>query len=81
MRNQYVLEHDPCQPILMTGGLVMCECLYGNKSVMEMAQSQQRVLDVLREIDDNLLISPDGAVKLKYIHERLRIALQGDTNR
>lgn len=38
----------------------------------------QNVREVLEELQHNLSISPDGAVDLGYITERLRSALDGD---
>jgi len=43
-----------------------------------MLEKLLQVNDVLRELKHNLRISPDGAVALEYITERLERALQGE---
>ena len=43
-----------------------------------MLEKLLQVNDVLRELKHNLNVSPDGAVALDYITERLERALQGE---
>ena len=43
-----------------------------------MLEKLLQVNDVLRELKHNLRISPDGAVALDYITERLERALEGN---
>jgi len=43
-----------------------------------MSALEQRVREVLAELQHNLNVSPDGAVDLSYITERLTEALDGN---
>jgi hypothetical protein len=47
-------------------------------NVFEMLETLVRVREVLAELKHNLQISPDGAVALDYITERLERALEGN---
>ena len=47
------------------------------KNDVDMLEKLCLVGDVLRELKHNLRISPDGAVALDYITERLERALEG----
>ena len=49
-----------------------------DKKTVEMLVKLVRVGDVLIELKHNLRISPDGAVSLDYMVERLERALEGD---
>jgi hypothetical protein len=48
------------------------------KNVFEMLERLVRVGEVLAELKHNLQISPDGAVALDYMVERLERALEGN---
>jgi hypothetical protein len=48
------------------------------KNDVDMLEKLCLVGDVLRELKHNLRISPDGAVSLDYITERLERALEGN---
>jgi len=47
------------------------------KQVFEMLEKLVLVREVLDELKHNLKVSPDGAVTLSYITERLERALDG----
>ena len=48
------------------------------KTTFEMLERLVRVGEVLDELKHNLKVSPDGAVSLAYITERLERAMEGD---
>ena len=48
------------------------------KNMFEMLERLVRVGEVLDELKHNLKVSPDGAVSLAYITERLERAMEGD---
>lgn len=63
--------------------IIYCQCDSSCKcrTVTEQIQRKKlkRVREVLAELQHNLNVSPDGAVDLAYITERLALALE--TNR
>ena len=48
------------------------------KTTVEMLERLVRVGEVLAELKHNLKVSPDGAVSLAYITERLERAMEED---
>lgn len=48
-----------------------------DKKIVEMLEKLVCVNDVLIELKHNLRVSPDGAVTLSYMVERLERALEG----
>lgn len=66
-------SHDLVRDDLRTEGLAVM-----SKTEVKMLETLCLVGEVLDELKHNLKVSPDGAVTLSYITERLETALRGE---